>query len=72
MTLARYGMRWGVGLHPLGFRVAWADLYIAYTPTLFGLLAAVLARRGVVVRGGYVVGAGWPQGAIVAYNTVYS
>jgi DNA-binding response OmpR family regulator len=40
------------------------------TPTEFRLLAALLAGAGQVVRRGDLVRAGWPDGAIVADNTL--
>ncbi|WP_425953429.1 response regulator transcription factor [Xylanimonas sp. McL0601] len=42
------------------------------TPTEFRVLAAVLARRGEVVRRRSVVAAGWPDGAAVSENTLDS
>lgn len=42
------------------------------TPTEFRVLAAVLARRGEVVRRRAVVAAGWPDGAMVSENTLDS
>lgn len=45
---------------------------VRLTPTEFRILAAVLGRRGEVVRRHAVVAAGWPDGAIVAENTLDS
>ena len=45
---------------------------VRLTPTEFRILAAILARRGEVVRRRAVVAAGWPDGAIVAENTLDS
>jgi two-component system response regulator MprA len=43
---------------------------IALTPTEFRLLAALLARRGEVVRRHSLIAAAWPPGAIVHDNTL--
>lgn len=43
---------------------------IALTPTEFRLLAALAARPGVVLRRGQLIAAAWPDGAIVADNTL--
>src|SRR5690349_11885709 len=42
----------------------------ALTPTEFRVLAALIARPGVVVRRRELVAAGWPDGAIVNENTL--
>jgi two-component system OmpR family response regulator len=43
---------------------------IPLTPTEFRLLAALVARRGEVMRRRELVAAGWPHGAIVHDNTL--
>jgi two-component system response regulator MprA len=43
---------------------------IALTPTEFRLLAALAARPGEAVRRATLVGAAWPDGAIVHDNTL--
>jgi two-component system response regulator MprA len=45
---------------------------VLLTPTEFRVLAAIVSRRGEVVRRRTVVAAGWPDGAVVSENTVDS
>ncbi|HWJ83185.1 MAG TPA: response regulator transcription factor [Nocardioides sp.] len=59
-------------LDPLSFVARTDTGEVRLTPTEFRILAAVLARRGEVVRRHAVVAAGWPDGAIVAENTLDS
>lgn len=46
------------------------DLHVTLTPTEFRLLAPLVARSGEVVRRRELVGAAWPDGAIVHDNTL--
>lgn len=62
----------GIELDPVGHLVRSAHGEVRLTPTEYRILAAVLARRGEVVRRRAVVAAGWPDGAIVAENTLDS
>ncbi len=52
--------------HAICFGAAQADL----TPTEFRIVAALAATSGVVVRRAALVAAAWPDGAIVADNTL--
>lgn len=47
-----------------------AERAVALTPTEFRLLAALVARPGVVVRRRELIAAAWPDGAIVHDNTL--
>lgn len=62
----------GLTLDPLRHTVRSAAGEVALTPTEFRLLAAVLSRPGEVVRRQATVAAAWPDGAIVAENTLDS
>lgn len=46
------------------------DAHVTLTPTEFRLLAPLVARTGEVVRRRELVGAAWPDGAIVHDNTL--
>jgi two-component system response regulator MprA len=43
---------------------------VTLTPTEFRLLAELAAKRDIVVRRSALIGAGWPEGAIVSDNTL--
>ena len=45
---------------------------VLLTPTEFRMLAAITSRPGQVVRRRTVVAAAWPDGSVVAENTVDS
>lgn len=62
----------GLVLDPRRHTVRAGDGEVALTPTEYRLLAAVLARPDEVVRRQAVVAAAWPDGAIVAENTLDS
>ncbi|WGL52497.1 response regulator transcription factor [Nocardioides sp. BP30] len=62
----------GLVLDPLRHTVRTADGEVALTPTEYRLLAVVLSRPDEVVRRQAVVAAAWPDGAIVAENTLDS
>lgn len=62
----------GLRLDPLTHAARTDHGEVRLTPTEFRVLAAVLARRGEVVRRRAVVAAAWPDGAIVAENTLDS
>lgn len=62
----------GLVLDPLRHTVRSAEGEVALTPTEYRLLAAVLSRPDEVVRRQAVVAAAWPDGAIVAENTLDS
>jgi two-component system response regulator MprA len=60
----------GVYLDPAQHAVTGRGLRRALTPTEFRLLAALMGASGAVVRRRELIGAGWPEGAIVADNTL--
>ncbi|MFJ2033567.1 response regulator transcription factor [Streptosporangium sp. NPDC087985] len=64
--------RASVGLHldPAAHEVRHGDRGALLTPTEFRLLAALLARRGEVVRRHSLIHAAWPPGAMVHDNTL--
>lgn len=62
----------GLVLDPLRHTVRSDDGEAALTPTEYRLLAAVLSRPGEVVRRQAAIAAAWPDGAIVAENTLDS
>jgi two-component system, OmpR family, response regulator len=57
-------------LDPVGHAVALADARVSLTPTEFRLLAALAAQPGEAVRRSTLIGAAWPEGAIVYTNTL--
>jgi DNA-binding response OmpR family regulator len=57
-------------LDPLRHSVARGPVEASLTPTEFRLLAALVARPGVVLRRRELVRAAWPEGAIVHDNTL--
>lgn len=59
-------------LDPARHSVSCAGREVLLTPTEFRMLAAITSRRGEVVRRRAVVAAAWPDGAMVAENTVDS
>lgn len=59
-------------LDPLRHTVRSETGEVALTPTEYRILAAVLSRPDEVVRRQAVVSAAWPDGAIVAENTIDS
>ncbi|MDO7868786.1 response regulator transcription factor [Nocardioides jiangxiensis] len=63
---ATHGLRLDPARHALVFDGAEVGL----TPTEYRMLGAIAARPGEVARRRDVVAAGWPDGAIVADNTV--
>ncbi|MGZ4509093.1 MAG: response regulator transcription factor [Blastococcus sp.] len=60
----------GLRLDPSGHGLAGPAGHQALTPTEFRLLAALMAASGRVVRRRALVLAGWPEGAVVADNTL--
>ena len=62
----------GLELDPAAHAVRAPGGEVLLTPTEFRMLAAITSRPGEVVRRRTVIAAGWPEGAIVAENTVDS
>jgi two-component system response regulator MprA len=62
----------GLVLDPLTHAVRSTYGEASLTPTEYRMLAAILSRPGEVVRRHAVVAAAWPDGAMVAENTVDS
>src|SRR3954462_8026098 len=60
----------GLRLDPVEYAVSLTDERVALTPTEFRLLAALAARPGDAVRRATLIGAAWPEGAIVHDNTL--
>jgi DNA-binding response OmpR family regulator len=60
----------GVRLDPVEYAVALGEERVSLTPTEFRLLAALAARPGDAVRRATLIGAAWPDGAIVHDNTL--
>jgi DNA-binding response OmpR family regulator len=60
----------GLHLDPAGHALAGPDGRESLTPTEFRLLAAMMAATGQVVRRRNLVLAAWPDGALVADNTL--
>jgi two-component system response regulator MprA len=60
----------GLRLDPVGHGLAGAAGHQDLTPTEYRLLAALMAAPGTVVRRRALTLAGWPEGAIVADNTL--
>ncbi|MFC7384796.1 response regulator transcription factor [Sphaerisporangium rhizosphaerae] len=59
-------------LDPAAHEVRYGETGVVLTPTEFRLLAALLARRGEVVRRHALIAAAWPTGSIVHANTLDS
>lgn len=59
-------------LDPARHAVVFGEEEALLTPTEFRVLAAVISRRGEVVRRRAVIAAAWPDGARVSENTVDS
>jgi two-component system OmpR family response regulator len=57
-------------LDPVEYGAAVGDQRVALTPTEFRLLAALAAHPGEAVRRSTMIGAAWPEGAIVHDNTL--
>jgi two-component system, OmpR family, response regulator len=57
-------------LDPVEYAVAVGDQRVALSPTEFRLLAALAAHPGEAVRRATMIGAAWPEGAIVHDNTL--
>jgi two-component system OmpR family response regulator len=62
----------GLRLDPARFSVRYEEHEAVLTPTEFRILAALLGRRGDVVRRAQLTAAAWPLGAIVQGNTLDS
>jgi two-component system OmpR family response regulator len=60
----------GLRLDPVEYAVGLGDERVALTPTEFRLLAALAARPAEAVRRATLIGAAWPDGAIVHDNTL--
>ena len=60
----------GLRLDPVEYAVALDGERVSLSPTEFRLLAALAARPGEAVRRSTLVGAAWPDGAIVHDNTL--
>jgi len=60
----------GLRVDPVGHAVVLGDERVSLTPTEFRLLAALAAGSGDAVRRATLVGAAWPDGAIVHDNTL--
>lgn len=59
-----------LALDPAGHALAHGQRRAPLTPTEFRIVAALVARPGVVVRRATLVAAAWPDGAIVHDNTL--
>jgi two-component system response regulator MprA len=57
-------------LDPAQHALTAGDVRLPLTPTEFRLLAALMGAAGTVLRRRELVRAGWPEGAIVADNTL--
>jgi DNA-binding response OmpR family regulator len=62
----------GLRLDPERFSVRYEDHEAVLTPTEFRILAALLGRRGDVLRRAQLTAAAWPLGAMVQGNTLDS
>lgn len=62
----------GLTLDPAGHRMRSPGGEVPLTPTEYRMLAAITSRPGEVVRRKAVVAAAWPDGSIVAENTIDS
>jgi two-component system OmpR family response regulator len=60
----------GLALDPSQHAVAGPGGHVSLTPTEFRILATLASERGSVVRRSTLLGAGWPDGAIVSDNTL--
>lgn len=60
----------GVVLDPAQHALTAGDVRLPLTPTEFRLLAALMGAAGAVVRRRDLIRSGWPEGAIVADNTL--
>ena len=60
----------GLELDPVGHALRGPLAEVPLTPTEFRVLACLVAAPGAVVRRRELVRAGWPEGAIVADNTL--
>ena len=60
----------GLRLDPVEYAVGVDGERVSLSPTEFRLLAALAARPGEAVRRATLVGAAWPDGAIVHDNTL--
>ncbi|KRA38208.1 MULTISPECIES: response regulator transcription factor [unclassified Nocardioides] len=69
---ARPGASTGLVLDPTSHAIRTTAGEALLTPTEFRMLAAIMARPGEVVRRRTVVSAAWPDGALVAENTIDS
>ncbi|VXC47114.1 response regulator transcription factor [Nocardioides sp. AX2bis] len=67
-----YGPSDGLVLDPVAHAARTATGEVLLTPTEFRMLAAITSRPGQVVRRRTVVAAAWPDGSVVAENTVDS
>jgi two-component system response regulator MprA len=61
---------YGLQLDPARHALVFEGHEVGLTPTEYRMLGAIAARPGEVARRRDVVAAGWPDGAIVADNTV--
>ncbi len=64
------GPRQGLALDPARHGVAGPGGDVALTPTEFRILATLASDEGSVVRRSTLVGAAWPNGAMVSDNTL--
>jgi two-component system, OmpR family, response regulator len=62
--------RWGLALDPAQHAVAGPGGQVSLTPTEFRVLATLASDQGSVVRRSTLLGAAWPDGAIVSDNTL--
>jgi two-component system OmpR family response regulator len=62
--------RGGLALDPSQHGVAGPGGQVSLTPTEFRILATLASDRGSVVRRSTLLGAAWPDGAIVSDNTL--
>ena len=60
----------GLRLDPARHALVFDGAEVGLTPTEYRMLGAIAARPGEVARRREVIAAGWPDGAIVADNTV--
>ena len=62
----------GMRLDPARFCLRYEEHEVVLTPTEFRILAALLGRRGDVLRRSQLTAAAWPLGAVVQGNTLDS